>query len=226
MALLVILVLGEWYLSFQLDQSVGENKYRMENVYNGRGDDILGWTEEPNSDRIARKIRIHDNTPVYEVAITTDEYGLRIAPPYNQSTNSGGRSLVFFGCSVTFGEGVNNHEAMPYTVGILTHEQYQIYNFGTPGYGPQHMLAAIEHGLVDPVIKVKPHIIMYQGIIDHVHRVANLNHWEGSPYSLGETGELVYARDPAMCNSILENCFWKEVKKKVKKSLLVFNLLS
>jgi len=165
MALMFILTVAESYLNYQHNTFASENRYRKENLYNGKGDALLGWAERPNTQRIARKIRIHDNTPVYEVTISIDENGLRISPPYNQHTNSEGESILFFGCSVTFGEGVNDNQTMPYTIGALTHEQFKIYNFGVSGYGPQHMLTKIEQSLVDSIVDVKPRFIIYQGIL-------------------------------------------------------------
>ena len=96
MALLVILGVGETYLSYQDDKSAWENQFLKENVYNNKHHALLGWVQKPNTQRFARKIRIHDNTPVYEVTVTINENGLRISTPYNQRTNSAGESILFF----------------------------------------------------------------------------------------------------------------------------------
>jgi hypothetical protein len=52
---------------------------------------------------------------IYDVTDTIDEKELRIAPPVQAVGPDG--SVLFFGCSFTFGEGVRDREALPYSGG-------------------------------------------------------------------------------------------------------------
>ncbi len=213
--------IAESYLVFQHDNSDKKNKYRWENVFNYEGHPIFGWREIPNSQRTGRKFRTRDNSLIYEASITIDRNGQRIAPTFIPPPNSTGESALFFGGSFTFGEGVNNDQTMPYVFGTLTKGRFKIYNFGMGGYGPHQMLAAIEHGLVNSIVEVRPRYIIYQGIIDHIKRVSHLNRGGGPHYRLSKTGETLYTENPQECNPTHEYCLWKPVKQNLKKSLLL-----
>lgn len=129
---------------------------------------------------------------LYEVVNTTDEHGLRIPPPHQANSRD---CILFFGGSFTFGAGVEDDEAMPYQVGVKSGGRYQIYNFGVSGYGPHQMLAALEHGLVDDIIDCEPKYAIYQGIFDHINRVAGLTHEHGPRYVLSEDKQVRFAGD-------------------------------
>jgi hypothetical protein len=73
---------------------------------------------------------------IYDVTYTIDADGLRIAAGLDENPHDN-RCMLFFGCSFTFGEGVDDHEAMPYVAGTLAN--LRAYNFGFPGYGPHQM---------------------------------------------------------------------------------------
>jgi hypothetical protein len=87
-------------------------------------------------------------------------------------TPSPGGSVLFFGCSFTFGEGVQADETVPYQVGIQSQGRYKVYNFGFHGYGPNQMLAFMERGRLREVVDTPPRFAIYQALPDHVARVA------------------------------------------------------
>ncbi|MBZ5705514.1 MAG: hypothetical protein LAN63_09175 [Acidobacteriia bacterium] len=131
-------------------------------------DDVLGTV--PARPTQAHATEFDRGKLIYDVTYTIGSNGLRIAPPPNASGLAG--SILFFGCSFTFGEGVQDDETMPYQVGIQSSGRYQIYNFAFHGYGPEHMLAAIESGKVHQVVETPPRYAIYQVLPDHVARVA------------------------------------------------------
>ena len=108
---------------------------------------------------------------VYDVRYTIGKDGLRLSPPFNEPAEG---SVVFFGCSFTFGEGLDDDEAMPYRVGLLTNGAYQIRNFGFHGYGASQMFSALQSGLVDNVLDRAPTVVIYQALPDHVARAAGI----------------------------------------------------
>jgi hypothetical protein len=129
---------------------------------------------------------------VYDVAYTIDAHGLRITPP---AAGGAGGSILFFGGSVTFGEGVNDEHAMPYIVAERGAGRYAVHNFAFHGYGPHQMLAALERGLVDQIVDQAPRYVVYQAIPAHVARSAGLASWDrhGPSYELRPDGGVRFA---------------------------------
>ena len=76
---------------------------------------------------------------LYAVVYSVDKRGLRVEPPL--APGHGDRCVLFFGCSYTFGEGVNDAETLPYRTGVLAEGRLRMINFGLHGYGPHQMLA-------------------------------------------------------------------------------------
>ena len=169
-AAVLALGLGELYIWNTTPEKT--NSYCCNDAYIIR-DDHFGMV--PRKNFTATHVKTINSVPIYETTYTMDANGLRIAPPYDVRNVLG--SALFFGCSFTIGEGVADHEAMPYMTGLLTHGRYAIYNFGFHGYGPQQMLAALERGVVDAVVTVPPKYIIYQAIPYHLERVAGLMTW-------------------------------------------------
>jgi hypothetical protein len=109
----------------------------------------------------------------YRVTYTIDSLGLRRPPP---DVRSDAPCVLFFGGSFTFGEGVEDEEAMPWVVGVLS--GYRPFNFGFHGYGPHQMLAALEEGLVaEAVADCRVRAVIYQAIADHTARSAGMRSW-------------------------------------------------
>ncbi len=149
-----------------------------------RRDDLLGYAPTKNQSATVRKV-VKDQL-IYVVRESIDENGLRVTPPHQGAT----RSIVFFGGSYTFGQGVNDHETMPYVTGQRLRGGFQTYNFGFSGYGPHQMLAALEGGLVEETVKQPPRFGIYQAIPSHIDRSAGLSSWDqnGPRYLLNAEG--------------------------------------
>jgi hypothetical protein len=126
-------------------------------------DDVLGTVP-------AKGVRVQAASRSYNVTYTIDSNGLRIAPPVQKDQHAG--CILFFGCSMTFGEGLQDNETLPYQVGIQSGGQYRTFNFAFEGYGPHQMLAAIEQGRVRRVVDCSPQYAIYVAITDHVRRAA------------------------------------------------------
>ena len=172
----VFLAIGlfEAFLAWQEAKGDGT---RLEGSVTGefsRPDDLLGYVPKENQSATARKW-YHDSL-VYDVVYTIGSNGLRIAPPTRPGASSG--CLLFFGDSITFGEGVNDHESFPYQVGIKTSGEYAIHNFAFSGYGPHQMLANLQSGRVASVAHCTPSQLIYLVIPEHTERVAGLAVWD------------------------------------------------
>ena len=137
----------------------------------------------------SRAVRHHGDELVYDVHYTIDGQGLRVGPPAEPSS----APLLFFGGSYTYGEGLDDHETMPYRVGLSTHGRYRIYNFSFHGYGPHQMLAAISDGLVAEIVEGAPGHAIYQALLPpHARRLAGKARFgrAGPRYVLAENGSV------------------------------------
>lgn len=114
------------------------------------------------------------DTLIFKVRYTIGENGLRITP---ECQNEKASSIVFFGCSFTFGLGLEDNQSLPYIIGSKVRDSYKAYNFGFSGYGTQQMLSALENNLTDSVIKFPPRYIIYTVMPDHISRAINLHDW-------------------------------------------------
>ncbi len=172
-----------------------------------RMDEILG--SAPLKGKTAASRFVKDNEIVYNVTYTIDDNGLRISPP----ATTDAQCLVFFGCSYTFGEGVEDHEAMPYQVGKIS--GCKVYNFAFHGYGPHQMLAALERGIVNRVVECQPSVGIYQAIPDHVYRVTGSKPWgrHGPKYVLSPTGTPSYVGHFDDFDGSLRSQIAKQIKR-------------
>lgn len=81
---------------------------------------------------------LHEGKFVYRQEIETDEWGRRKSYGPRNS-----KSLVlFFGCSYTFGSGLQQHETLPYQFSKTT--QIDSLNYALPAYGPHGLLRQVE----------------------------------------------------------------------------------
>jgi hypothetical protein len=161
----VLAVLGFFGLWFERKYPPPAAQDIFEPANWARPHDVLG--NQPFPGLHARWKRYVGGKLLFDVAVSTDENGLRITPPAPQAKES----ILFFGCSYTFGHGVNDSETFPYLVGAATAGKYAVYNFGFNGYGPNQMLAALQSGWAETVVRQPPILVVYLAIPDHVRRV-------------------------------------------------------
>jgi len=193
----VVMMVLTSYEAFMWAKAEPHKGTRYEDIYDNyyhHKHDILGYGPIKGITKPSAKKYFKDQL-LYDVTYTIEKNGLRKSMPTSCSDQHSG-CLLFFGGSGIFGEGVNDHEAMPYQVGIMSHEKYCIYNFGFHGYGPHQMLSALEHKLVEDIVDCGgPKIAIYQAALFHIHRAAGFSSWDkhGPKYMLGENGEPVFA---------------------------------
>ncbi|MGA2227315.1 MAG: hypothetical protein ABSH41_23005 [Syntrophobacteraceae bacterium] len=143
-------------------------------------DDALGWGPAKGMQAKAMEAASVGlfHRPVGKISdtmYTIDSNGLRIAPPYRSDDLAG--SVLFFGCSYTFGIGLKDDETLPYQVGVQSDGRYRTFNFAFVAYGPSQMLAAIETGRVSGVVDTTPGYAYYIAIPHHVWRAAGRVDW-------------------------------------------------
>jgi hypothetical protein len=163
----------------------------------------------PSANAIDTSSATVGDTVLYKVIYRSDKNRLRKTPEIK--TNKNTKSIVFFGCSFTFGHGLNDDQIMANLVQKSVDSLYKVYNFACNGYGAHHMLAAIEKGLLDTIVEFEPKYFIYQCLIDHVRRAANLNWGRCDPkYILNKNGEAEYAGSFPPENPPL---IWKRIKE-------------
>jgi hypothetical protein len=116
----------------------------------------LGYKAKPSTKISA--IEKRNNRVIYNVTFTTDSHGRRVTPEKNSPPKD--RSIMFFGSSFTFGDGVQDNETMPYYVAQNV-PYCRVYNYGFFSYGPQHMLAALENSHITDEVKEHPVMLVY-----------------------------------------------------------------
>jgi hypothetical protein len=125
----------------------------------------LGWAPKPGIKTRAWK-RVAGE-PVYDVQYSIDGLARRITP--GAAPGPRRTFLLFFGCSVTFGEGVQDTETLPHFVAERA-PHVRTYNYGFHGYGPQHLLARLETEDLRTQVAEAEGTLVYLFIDAHVNR--------------------------------------------------------
>ena len=111
-------------------------------------DPNLGYRPRANV-TVTSKRQFVDGEVIYDVTYSTDSFNRRIVPI--DSLENRNKFILTFGCSFTFGEGVNDDQTLAYNLGKNL-EGFMPYNYGFCGYGPQQMLAKLQSGdLIDEI---------------------------------------------------------------------------
>lgn len=123
---------------------------------------------------------------LYDVTYTIDDDGLRTTPRGYSTPQA-----LFFGCSYTFGEGVQDDETLPALFGAGT--GISAVNFGFHGYGPHQMLRALELDLPRAFGHGSATVALYTAHPTHIDRANGRSAWDqqGPKYELTD-GTLQY----------------------------------
>jgi hypothetical protein len=127
----------------------------------------VGWGASSAGRFHAERIDPATGGLIYSADYTIDQNLLR----RTQSCESGA-AIVFFGCSFTFGDGVDDGETMPQIFADLLDRKQRVVNLGYEGYGPQQFLRVMETGLFDAVIGPRPDLFVYLTAPWHAERTS------------------------------------------------------
>ncbi|MBX9607226.1 MAG: hypothetical protein K2Y51_13460 [Gammaproteobacteria bacterium] len=211
-AVVTALMIAEVYIAhIQKDSTV---PVQLDQVHVTNPHPVLGYVAPSDTRRTVRKTNSQTGQVIYEHTVTIGENGLRTTLPFNSQAKD---AILFFGDSFAYGEGVGDDETLPAQVAIQTGGNYRVYNFGLHGYGPQHMLAAVEHNLVNPIVQPTVRFVFYVTIKDHVRRLAgNAPYLRYGPrYVLSDEGEAVSAGSFNRPGSV-----WGAVGAEIKTQLM------
>jgi hypothetical protein len=88
-----------------------------------------------------------------------------------------GPTIVFFGCSFTFGEGLNDADTLPQAFADSIDRKVRVLNLGVGGYGPQQFLSELQSGIFDSVIGPQPRLFVFLTSAGHAERSACKPYW-------------------------------------------------
>jgi hypothetical protein len=185
----VVLLVSIEVFFYVLNRITADNSRVWESTLRFVKTEPLGYKNPPNTTRAVEKMSLNGRE-IFNATYSTDGYSRRITPFKNAGRAE--KFALFFGCSYTFGEGVQNEETLPSRVGELA-PRYRPYNYGAIGYGPQHVMIKLQDPNLRQEIEENEGILIYMYIHDHVYRViGTINHHgrEMPYYVLDSNGDL------------------------------------
>jgi hypothetical protein len=186
MSLFACLMLAE--VSIFIFNQVGDRVREHYPLDYFRPDSDLGY--EPNPGKFTVQ-KYYGDRLLFSAQYTINSKGIR-ETPFKQ--NGRWCNVVFSGGSNTFGEGVGDVETMPYYFQEASGGKFRAYNLGFHGYGPHQMLRTIETGRIADLVDGPFQVLIYQGIVPHVDRVAGKAAWDlyGPRYTVDPEGKVEY----------------------------------
>jgi hypothetical protein len=138
-------------------------------------DPLFGYGPLPGGKVELASSRVRGGKVLYEVLYTTGE-GRRSTPDRGDKADT---AIFLFGCSFTFGAGLNDQDTFAWQLGDMLGERFQVFNYGFNGYGPHQMLALVTSGRLDGLMRRYKHIYAsYLAIPGHAARCAGLSPWD------------------------------------------------
>ncbi len=210
----LLLLLTDAAFGYLHERRAARNAPRALHISGYTPDELLGYRLVPNQ-------HIQDNktvgdTVVFSARYSIDEQGRRVVPA-NQQKTACDNFLVFFGCSFAFGIGIGDAETLPNLLGNSC-TRCCVYNYGTPGYGTQHMLVLLQSGRVKAGIAEQRGTAIYVLIPSHIIRVAGtmrvVTQWgrDFPSFRLDSQGDLVHEGSFAVahpCRLFFMDCLRK-----------------
>jgi hypothetical protein len=148
---------------------------------------VVGFRPLPNSQATATAS--YDGQLIFRRTYHFDGDAARVTP----AAPPGADTYLFLGDSFTFGQGLEDDEALAAQFAKASGLKVRAVNLGVPGYGPNHLVRLFESGLLD-LYKAQPVKAVVTWIIPaQLARVTGNGSWLGSsPRYVLEGGKLSY----------------------------------
>lgn len=178
-------------------------------------DPLLGLRGPKNVASTHRCYIKNTQETLYEKTYTFDEHGYRVVP---QAEGPKDYHLALFGCSFTFGIGVNDDETRPALL-AAAHPEAHVYSFAFGSYGPGQAALQLQHGVMDKVAE-QPGAGVFVFMNDHVRRlIPGMKHvtkWtrEFPAFGLDEQGNAAYLGP--FSKVYARRIFWLEILAREK----------
>ncbi|MDQ6867775.1 MAG: SGNH/GDSL hydrolase family protein [Pseudomonadota bacterium] len=152
---------------------------------------IIGWGPEHPGRFHAERTTLKSGVLMFSADYTIDSNLLR--ETHSVET---GPTIVFFGDSYTFGEGLNDAETLPQIFADLLGRKQRVLNLAFSAYGPQQFLAELRTGRFDGVIGAQPQLFIFMTGAWHTSRTACKLSWAAPlPRYALENGQLALKGD-------------------------------
>jgi len=207
--LMLLMVLFETTCFFLLGLPAKENKdFFIPKMEEGHVTLQMGTVPVAN-DTIYR-VKTNGNDTVYAAHYSIDEYFKRITPGFDSLRS---KHALFFGCSIAFGEGLNDDQTLAYN--FQQEGSFNAYNFAYSGYGTNHMLARLNYDDLNNQVAEKDGVALYIFFWDHFYRsigaMSRYTSWgHMAPYYYLDNGQLVRdksLREGKFSSKIYENIY-------------------
>ena len=142
---------------------------------------VIGWGPERAGLFHAARFDPRTRRVIYDVNYSINSDLIRLTRSCQK-----GPTVAFFGCSFTFGQGVNDNETMPQYLSDAFGDNLRVLNLGFPGYGPQQFLRELETGHFDRVVGPQPKLFVFLTAAWHIVRSSCKASWvtDGPRYGL------------------------------------------
>lgn len=123
---------------------------------------------------------------LFDVRYGFDAQGRRVTQASDGSPRA---DLLLFGCSYTFGHGLEDTETWPWKLGKLLGPAWRISNYAFNGFGPQQMLTRLEEGMVEEP-SAPERAALFLAIEHQIRRNSSLFYMHSVRYALRADGRL------------------------------------
>ena len=161
---------------------------------------------------------------IYDVTYSVDSYSRRITPASNPELRN--KHLLFFGCSFTYGEGLEDDQTIPAQVAMRA-QHYMPYNYAFHGHSPSEMLAKMGSKTLKNEIKEKEGTLIYIFFDSHIQRVIGSMRIAASwgkncpYYYLGPHNEVLRNGNVTTGRLVLSHIYWLLTKSELLKFLKI-----
>jgi hypothetical protein len=104
---------------------------------------------------------------VYDTIVNLDHHGFRST----EKSRDAKLHLIFGGCSITFGEGLQDHQTFPYLIS-QKFKEFNVINFGLRGSGPHDHLYLWQSMHFPEIISQSKGLYIFTIIPDHFARIS------------------------------------------------------
>lgn len=144
------------------------------------------------NDSIYNAVLIKKKDTVYNVKYSIDHFHKRITPGHDSSKKE---HSIFFGCSISFGVGLNDDQTLAYYFQKES-GNFNSYNYGLSGHGANNVLACLQYQDLNKQIVEKKGAAFYIFFWDHIYRaIGNMSRYSdwvfNEPYYKMENDRLL-----------------------------------
>lgn len=135
-------------------------------------------------------------TIIQDTGINKQDINHRVG--YNSVSGSDSLEVVFFGCSFTFGSGINDNETLPYQFGKFS--EVNTLNMSSGGWGTHQVYRLFRNKYGNVPDKMK-RVFIYSFIPDHLLRAKCIYSWDANDPYYTVRNDTLHLAGPAYKNS-------------------------